>query len=222
MLRRQLAVCSPGQPGPAHVRLRVLPASPASNTQESNSQSAYHPTAPPYQYPCPAHLNCPPVPPSAPDPFPHLHTSGSTSSHTSTCCKSNQEHIKQHVMLQHIHEHSCPACHICHPMPPPASNTSKAGLPEIGLRLQDGRQKQPPIAFPHLHSIRRPSESPSPASRSDAQAAAPLLPQGSIGVTGPNGQGSLLHGGRPRRLGQKDPEGKRPHARPQLLRGAGG
>ena len=56
-------------------------------------------------------------------------------------------------MLQHIHEHSCPACHICHPMPPPASNTSKASLPEVGLRLQDGRQKQPPIAFPHLQSI---------------------------------------------------------------------
>ena len=108
-------------------------------------------------------------------------------------------------MLQHIHEHSGPTCHICHPMPPPASNTSKAGLPEIGLRLQGGRQKQPPIAFPHLHSIRRPSESPSPASRSDAQAAAPLLPQGSIGVTGPNGQGSLLHGGR--RQGQPNTVG---------------
>ena len=93
----------------------------------------------------------------------------------------------ENLSVPSLNEHSGPTCHSCHPMPPPASNTSKASLPEVGLRLQDGRQKQPPTAFPHLQSIGQQPESPSPASRSDAQAAAPLiLPQGSIGLTRPS------------------------------------
>ena len=70
--------------------------------------------------------SCHPMPPTAPHTHENLHTSGCASSRQSTCSTSNQHPSKQHAKLQHIHQHSYHTCHICHPMPPPASHTSNA------------------------------------------------------------------------------------------------
>ena len=123
---------------------------------------------------------CHPMPPTAHHTHWGLHTSGCASSCCSSCSTKSHHRINRHVMLQVTHQHDSTTSHNCLPMPPPASHTLKDCAPEVGLRLQDGRQKQPPMSSPHLHNIRQPAASPSPASGSDAQAAAPLLPQGSI------------------------------------------